>query len=198
MLRIAEAVPRQNSAATILREAEDPTVMSQEPPSVPQQSGSAQKPDRVLRLIALFKLLEGTLILCMAVGVLKLLHHDVAAVATRWITAIRIDPHNEYVHSLLAKLGVIDDHRLKEISAGSFVYAALRYTEGVGLFLRKHWAEYFTAIATGLLIPLEIHELYVHPTFPHAALLVINIAVVGYLVAMLRRNKPHQPAQQAG
>jgi uncharacterized membrane protein (DUF2068 family) len=149
------------------------------------------KSDGVLRLIALQKLVEGTLILGMAVGVLKLLHHDVAAVVTDRVTALRIDPHNEYIHLMLAKLGVLDDHRLKQISAGSFVYAALRLTEGTGLLLRKRWAEYFTAIATGLLIPLEIHELFVHVSLPKAAVLVINVAVVWYLVASLRR--PREP-----
>lgn len=100
--------------------------MSEQSLSLAPQIASSEKNDRVLRLIALLKLLEGVLILGMAVGVLNLLHHDVAAVATKWITVLRIDPHNEYIHLLLAKLGVLDDHRLKEISAWLF---RLRCTE---------------------------------------------------------------------
>ena len=73
---------------------------------------TAPRIEKMLRLIAVFKLLEGLLILVLAVGVLKLLHHDVAGLASEWITALRIDPHNEYIHWLLAKLGVLDDHRL--------------------------------------------------------------------------------------
>ena len=169
--------------------------MNQQPLSLAPQMAASEKNDRVLRLIALLKLLEGLLILGMAVGVLKLLHHDVAAIVTDWITVLRIDPHNEYIHLLLTKLGVLDDHRLKEISAGSFVYAALRLTEGTGLLFRKRWAEYFTAIATGLLIPVEIHELVVHASLPRGAVLVINVAVVWYLVAMLRRTRGHVPAR---
>ncbi|HTU23799.1 MAG TPA: DUF2127 domain-containing protein [Pirellulales bacterium] len=157
--------------------------------SAAPNSGAGQKPDRVLRLIAGFKLLEGFLILSLAVGVLKLLHHDVAGMVSDWIRAIRVDPDNRYAHLLLAKLGLIDDHRLKEISAGSFVYAALRFTEGGGLFFRKRWAEYFTAIATGMFIPVEVHEIYVHVSLPKAALLVVNVAVVWYLVAQLQRGK---------
>jgi uncharacterized membrane protein (DUF2068 family) len=169
--------------------------MSQQLMSLAPQTVVSEKNDRILRLIALLKLLEGFLILGMAVGVLKLLHHDVAAVVANWITAFRIDPHNEHIHLLLTKLGVLDDHRLKEISAGSFVYAALRLTEGTGLLFKKRWAEYFTAIATGLLIPLEIHELWVHGGLPRAAVLAVNLAVVWYLVAMLRRTKEHPPAR---
>ena len=167
--------------------------MSQQPSSLSQQGAVPEKNDRVLRMIALLKLLEGTLILGMAFGVLKLLHHDVAAVVADWVTALRIDPHNEYIHLMLSKLGVLDDHRLKQISAGSFVYAALRLTEGTGLLFKKRWAEYFTAIATGFLIPVEIHELFVHASLPKAAVLAVNVAVVLYLVAMLRRPREHAP-----
>ena len=79
---------------------------------------------KTLWIIATFKLVEGVLILIVAVGLLKLLHRDVAGVVADWISALRIDPHNEHIHWLLAKLGVLDDHRLKKINAGSFVYAA--------------------------------------------------------------------------
>jgi uncharacterized membrane protein (DUF2068 family) len=183
--------------------ARDPTIgnreitniMSQQPSSQGAEGAVAQKNDRVLGLIAALKLLEGSLILGMAFGVLKLLHHDVAADVTDWITALRIDPHNEYIHRMLTTLGVLDDHRLKQISAGSFVYAALRLTEGFGLLLRKRWAEYFTAIATGLLIPLEIHELFVHASLPKAAVFVVNVAVVWYLIVRLRRNRGEAAAR---
>jgi uncharacterized membrane protein (DUF2068 family) len=167
--------------------------MIEQPPNRAPETPAPRKNGRVLRLIALLKLVEALVILAMAFGVLKLLHHDVAATVTEWVTALRIDPHNEYIHGMLSKLGVLDDHRLKQISAGSFVYAALRLTEGIGLLFKKRWAEYFTAIATGLLIPLEIHELYVHANLPKAAVFVVNVAVVWYLIAVLRRTREPAP-----
>jgi uncharacterized membrane protein (DUF2068 family) len=148
-----------------------------------------QKSSKVLWLVAAFKLLEGLLILVLAVGALKLLHHDVAGIVADWITALRIDPHDEHIHWLLAKLGVLDDQRLKQISAGSFVYAALRLTEGVGLLCRQRWAEYLIVIATGLLIPLEVHEILRHVSVPRITVFAINVAVMWYLVANLRRTR---------
>ncbi len=47
---------------------------------------------------------------------------------------------------------------------GTFLYAGLFLIEGTGLLLRKHWAEYFTIITTGLFIPLEVYELARHFT----------------------------------
>jgi uncharacterized membrane protein (DUF2068 family) len=150
---------------------------------------TARNNSKTLWIIAAFKLAEGVLILFVAVGVLKLLHHDVAAVVADWISALRIDPHNEYIHWLFAKLGVLDDHRLKQISAGSFVYAALRITEGIGLLYRQRWAEYLVVIATGLFIPLEIHEILKHASAPRISVFIVNVAVMVYLVANLYRTR---------
>ncbi len=46
------------------------------------------------------------------------------------------------------KLLSLDDRKLKAIGAGTFFYAALLLTEGIGLLLRRRWAEYFTVIVT--------------------------------------------------
>jgi uncharacterized membrane protein (DUF2068 family) len=51
---------------------------------------------------------------------------------------------------------------LGELSVRTFLYAGLFTTEGIGLLLRKCWAEYFTIVTTGGLIPLEVYELWRH------------------------------------
>jgi uncharacterized membrane protein (DUF2068 family) len=62
-------------------------------------------------------------------------------------------------------------------------------TEGVGLLLRKRWAEYFTIITTAGLIPLELYELAKHVTAAKIAILIINIAIVVYLVVRVRSEQ---------
>lgn len=152
---------------------------------------------KTLWIIATFKLVEGVLILIVAVGLLKLLHRDVAGVVADWISALRIDPHNEHIHWLLAKVGVLDDQRLKEISAGSFVYAALRITEGIGLLFRQRWAEYLVVIATGLFIPLEVREILNHVSAPRIAVFALNLAVMAYLAANLYRTRGKESSPQS-
>ena len=60
-------------------------------------------------------------------------------------------------------------------------------TEGVGLYLRKRWAEILTVISTAGLIPLELYELFHKPTITRAILLLVNVAVVTYLIFEIRR-----------
>ncbi|HEY0547165.1 MAG TPA: DUF2127 domain-containing protein [Pyrinomonadaceae bacterium] len=156
-----------------------------------RRSSSRRRSDVVLWTIAGFKLFKGLLLLAVAIGALTLLNEDVAAWAEHWIAVLRVDPHNHFIHALLVKLTRVDNHRLEAISAGTFFYAALLLTEGVGLFLRKRWAEYFTIFVTASLVPLEIYELVKKLSLMRLGVLVINIAVVVYLVLRVRWERSH-------
>jgi uncharacterized membrane protein (DUF2068 family) len=149
----------------------------------------SQSHSRGLMLIAAFKLLKGFVLLAVAIGALRLLHRDVAGVADQWINAFRVDPHNHYILWLLTKLSKVDDRKLRELSVGTFIYAAIFLTEGTGLALHKRWAEYFTIITTSSFLPLEVYEIIHHATLAKAVALVINIAVVVYLVRELRKYR---------
>src|ERR1700686_615584 len=143
--------------------------------------------DRGLRLIAVYKLLKSLGLLALGIGALNLLHKDVAAVAEHWLNVFQVDPHSHYIRQLLAKLSVVDDPRLKELSVGTFFYSAIFLTEGVGLALGKRWAEYLTIISTASLLPLEFYELAKRASIDKGLVLVINLAVVPYLIMVLRR-----------
>jgi uncharacterized membrane protein (DUF2068 family) len=142
-----------------------------------------------LWLIAAFKLLKGFVLLAVGIGVLKFLHGDVAAEVARWADIFRVDPNNRYLHRLLARLLTLDARKLREFSVGTFFYSGLLLTEGTGLALRKRWAEYFTIISTGAFLPLEIYELSKRLSWPRIVVLLLNVAVVIYLVVEVRRNR---------
>ena len=148
---------------------------------------STPKHPRGLMLIAAFKLLKGLALLAVGIAVHMLANKNLVAEAQHWVDLFRVDPHNHYLHLLLEKLTNVDAHKLHALSVGTFVYSALFLTEGVGLFLRKRWAEFLTVISTAGLIPLEIYELFHKPTFTRAILLLVNLAVVAYLIFEIRR-----------
>jgi len=142
-----------------------------------------------LILIGLFRLAKGIALLAVGFGALRFLHRDLAESLHHVVNALRIDPDNHYVHRVLARALNVTPHQLKELSIGTFIYAALFLTEGTGLLLRKRWAEYFTTISTSLFIPLEVYELVKHVTPLKFVLLVINIAIVVYLIIRLRKTR---------
>ena len=142
---------------------------------------------RGLRVIAAFKLLKALALIALGVGALRLLHKDVAAIAEHWINVFQVDPHNHFIDLLLEKLSNLDDHRLKQLSIGTFIYAGVFLVEGVGLALQKRWAEYFTIITTSSLLPIEIYELVKHVSVGKFLAFGINLVVVAYLIFELKR-----------
>ena len=144
---------------------------------------SSSKRDPWIFLIGLFKLAKGLGLLIVGFGLLKLMHRDVASVVQRWIEVLRVDPDNRFIHRALLKVFNVTPKQLRELSAGTFIYAAVFLTEGVGLVARKHWAEYVTLISTGLFIPLEVWEIHRRFTMLKLGVTVVNVAIVWYLAA---------------
>jgi uncharacterized membrane protein (DUF2068 family) len=68
--------------------------------------------------------------------------------------------------------------------------------EGVGLWMQKRWAEWMTTIVTASLIPIEVWELVARPNFGKAAVVVANIAIVGFLVWHVRSKVRRDAADQ--
>jgi uncharacterized membrane protein (DUF2068 family) len=127
--------------------------------------------DRGLLLIGIFKLAKAIFFFCLGAGAVHLLHKESRLVAL-----------------LLHKADLIDAHRLRQISVGTFGYSALALTEGIGLLLEKVWAEYLTLILTVSFLPWELYELVRKPDWFRLSLLIINLAVLAYLVWLLRRK----------
>jgi len=142
-----------------------------------------------VRVIAIFKLIKGVLMVCVGFGALALVDKDVAELAARMVQDLRADPDNHYIHALLLKLGLVDNHLLKQISLGTFIYSAILLTEGFGLLWDKVWAEYLTVIVTAVFLPLELYELFKHATLVRVAVLFVNLLVVWYLASRLRQRR---------
>ena len=154
--------------------------------SVPAKAPAKETAATGILLIGIFKLVKGLLLVAVGIGALKLLHKDIAEVVDHWVTVLRVDPDNDFIHRILVKVLAVTPKQLEELSIGTFFYASLLLTEGVGLLMRQHWAEYFTVITTAVFIPLELYELAKHFTLMKVVVLAINVAIVWYLVNRVR------------
>jgi uncharacterized membrane protein (DUF2068 family) len=143
----------------------------------------------VIRLIAIFKLVKAITLIAIGVGALKLLYSDMGSTLDHWIAVSGVDPGNRWVERGIEKASNLSHAKVKGLGIVSFIYAGLFLTEGIGLWLMKRWAEWFTIIITSSLIPVEIYELYRHPTAVKILVLAINVAVVLYLLYRIRRDE---------
>lgn len=72
------------------------------------------------------------------------------------------------------------------LAAALLAYAVLEAVEAVGLWFARRWAEYLTFVATTVLLAPEIWELTHGPTPTKIVALVVNLAVVAYLLVAKR------------
>lgn len=142
----------------------------------------------MLRLIALFKLLKTALLIALGIGALRLIHMDVAAVLEHFVLRLGLDPGGRYVGSALEKAANLTPDKVASVAIGSFIYAGLFLTEGIGLWMLKRWAEWLTVIITSSLLPVEVYEIFHHSSVGKILVLLLNIGIVAYLIYQMRRN----------
>lgn len=145
--------------------------------------------DRGLLLIGLFKLGKAIFFFCIGAGAIHLLHKDLGDEVMWLATKLKFDPESRLITLLLDKVDLIDDHRLRQIGFATFGYSGIALTEGWGLLMEKVWAEYLTLTLTVSFLPWELYELAWKPDWFRLSLLLINLAVLWYLVWLLRRKK---------
>jgi uncharacterized membrane protein (DUF2068 family) len=144
----------------------------------------------MLRLIALFKLLKGFLLIAVGVGALKLLHMDIPSLLESWVATLGLDQNSRFVGRALSSAAALTPNRVRDLIVGSFLYGGLFLTEGIGLWLLKRWAMWFTVVITSSFLPVENYELARHPSAAKVVLLGINLALVGYLIRRIRDGRP--------
>lgn len=73
-------------------------------------------------------------------------------------------------------------HNLKILLVTAIVYAVVEGVEAVGLWRERRWAEYLTVLATAGFLPFELIELVDKVTALRVGALVLNVAVLLWLL----------------
>jgi uncharacterized membrane protein (DUF2068 family) len=141
----------------------------------------------VIRLITIERFLKATVLIG---GGIVLLTVSSRASVHEYVqdlqTQLNLSPGRSWWQTLYEKtvvrLGSLSQTNQDVIAVGAMLYGALEAAEGVGLLLRKRWAEYFVLLATAAFLPLEIEEIIRKPTPLKAAALVINLLIIAYLI----------------
>lgn len=137
----------------------------------------------------MFKLSKAIFFTAVGAGALHLVHKNVGDVLMHIIDALRIDPERRFVGVLMDQAGLLNNHELRRAGTLSILYAVVCLVEGTGLVLEKRWAEYFTVILTATGLPWESYELLERFSPYKVGLLAINLAVLLYLVWVLKKKK---------
>ena len=140
--------------------------------------------DAFIKVIIVERIVKAVVLIALAIG---LLVAGQTGLLTSWADfaqdQLNLAAGNSLIVDLLLKVVVYVGNfsHTTLLAIGAIIYALLEGTEGVGLAMRRRWAEYLTVIATGLLIPYEAYEVVHKVTLFKVGALLLNVAVVGYL-----------------
>lgn len=144
---------------------------------------------RTLRLVAVMEAVKGAIVFGAGFGLLALLHRDVRHVAESLVTRLHIDPERHFAGVFLNAASKVTDAKLWGLAALALVYSVIRFAEGYGLWFNRRCAAWLGAASGAIYVPVEVYELWHKPGALKVATLVLNLAVVAYLVWTLRRSR---------
>jgi uncharacterized membrane protein (DUF2068 family) len=152
---------------------------------------------RYLKLIALFKIAKGVLVLLLGVSLVFL------NARTQWMGSLSnwtadeiLMEHSRAVAWLLNKLqAVLQDGGLRATGFLALFYSAILLTEGIGVYLEQRWGELLMIFATSAFIPIEVRHIWHRPGLVGVLILLANCFIVWFLYRVLKpdKTKPHIP-----
>jgi len=151
-----------------------------------------------LMVVGLFKLSKTLFFTAVGFEALHLIHTNLGDQMMRLIDWLHINPVGAVASFLMDRVDLIGHHQLREAGLYSLLYAGVCLIEGVGLIRHKGWAEYFTVLLTTLGLPWEIYELIHRFEAYKIGLIAANVAVVLYLVWVLKKKRERMRVEETG
>ena len=139
----------------------------------------------VLHGFAIFEAFKGLLVLVVGLGLLSLIQHNLEAEAEDIVLFLNLNPAHRFPQIFINTLSHLGDPQLLLLSISALMYAALRFIEAGGLWLDQVWAEWLAIIADSLFMPIEIYEIIMRVTVFRVMILLLNIAIVVFLISIL-------------
>ena len=142
-----------------------------------------------LRIVAGFEAMKGLLVLLVGCGLLSAIHKDLHLAALHLVRVMHLNPAKHYPSIFIDAADRVTDLQLWMLALSALLYCLVRLIEAYGLWNQMQWAEWFGLLSGAMYIPLEIFEAYREFTWPRVTVLVVNLAVVGYLADALLRSR---------
>src|SRR6267154_726775 len=140
----------------------------------------------LLRAVASLEFLKGIFVLLIGLCAILLVRRDAWVVAESLLALLHINTDRHVAQVFLNFADNLTDTRLWTAAKLAFVYSALRFTEGYGLWKQRTWAEWIAFGSGTLLLPLEVRGLLRGVTVLRAAVFAANLGIVLYMLFLLR------------
>jgi uncharacterized membrane protein (DUF2068 family) len=141
-----------------------------------------RKQDKLLPWIAAERAFRAVVLVVVGIVLVTHPHANWANDISRFARHLGLDPNGSGMRKLIEKVRKIHAHQNTVFGLVALAYGALEGAEAYGLWRRRRWGEWLTVIATALLMIPEVWELTKSTTVLKVGALLVNIAVVLYLL----------------
>jgi uncharacterized membrane protein (DUF2068 family) len=159
----------------------------------PHVFGVAERSSKMVVLIGVFRLTKAAVLIAVGLGALFGVKWPVIAALASAADKSGFFWARSLIERAIQRIFSLDAHHMHEIGIASLAYAAVFIVEGTGLVLRKRWAEWLTIAVTSSFVPYEAYELVHKPGVGKAVALVVNVAIVVYLIVRVRQKQQGSP-----
>ena len=142
----------------------------------------------VLHSFAIFEASKGLLVLVVGLGLLSLIQFNIQAEGEDIVRFLRLNPAHGFPRIFIHTLSHLENPQLLLLSISALLYSVLRFIEAVGLWLEQVWAEWLAIVADSLFMPIEIFEILRRVTALRVFILLLNIAIVTFLMTVVIRR----------
>jgi len=169
---------------------------------------NAQIPKKLaptLYFIIAVKLVKGTALILLALGVFSLANRDLSDVFDQFLRWVHLDPERSFFAGIGEWLDTITPTNVRVVASGTFLCGLFLIVLGLGLAFRAKWAIWLAIGESAFFIPIEIFELvhrrpeltnqmrpmFAHPKIGLAIVLALNVLIVWYLFENRQRLFRH-------
>jgi uncharacterized membrane protein (DUF2068 family) len=160
-------------------------------------TGSYPAQRRLLRVVAAFELVKGLFVMLIGLSAILLVHKDAWVIAESLLALFHVSTDRHWAQVFLDFADNLTDARLWMAAQLAFSYTALRFAEAYGLWKERTWAEWLAFVSGTLLLPLEIRGLLRGITLVRSGLFLANLAIVIYMLFVLRAGRLHRAVLRA-
>ncbi len=144
--------------------------------------------DRLLPWIAAERAFRAVVLVVLGIVLVTHPHANWPSEVANFAQRLGLDPKDNWIHRLIEKVSKISSSQDLVFGVAALAYGVLEGAEAYGLWTRRRWGEWLTVVATSLLFIPEIWELAKSASLLKVGALLVNIAVVIYLIWRLRRE----------
>ncbi|MDF0533901.1 DUF2127 domain-containing protein [Shewanella yunxiaonensis] len=150
------------------------------------------KVEKGLRAVAVLEASKGVLSLIVGFGIHTLAGKNLKQSCELLLTHLHLNPASHLPGIFLHAAESLGNINLTLIAMGALLYSCIRFVEAYGLWHSLVWTEWFALVSGGIYLPFEAYEVVVHRNLLSVATLVVNLAIVGYMIWLVR----YKPAEE--